>query len=70
MRAAVRGETTPKVRSALLEETDLILAFKHIATVQVVKVRPPKDTPLDRERASAKASELGMNALAKRLAAA
>jgi 5'-3' exonuclease len=70
MRAAVRGETTPKVRGALLEETDLILAFKHIATVQVVKVRPPKDTPLDRERASAKASELGMNALAKRLAAA
>ena len=69
MRAAVRGETTPGVRKALLGDTDLILAFKHIATVQVVKVRPPKDTPLDRERASAKASELGMNALAKRLVA-
>jgi 5'-3' exonuclease len=70
MRAAVRGQTTPKVRRALLDETDLILAFKHIATVQVVKVKPPEDTPLDRERASAKAGELGMNALAKRLAAA
>jgi 5'-3' exonuclease len=69
MRAAVREETTPKVRAALLDETDLILAFKHIATVQIVKVKPPKDTPLDRERAAAKASELGMNALAKRLAA-
>ena len=68
MRAAVREETTPKVRSALLEDTDLILGFKHIATVQIVKVKPPKDTPLDRERAAAKATELGMNALAKRLA--
>jgi DNA polymerase-1 len=67
MRAAVRDETTPKVRSALLDDTDLILAFKHIATVQLVKVKPPKDTPLARESASAKAAELGMNALAKRL---
>ncbi|HYZ29294.1 MAG TPA: 5'-3' exonuclease H3TH domain-containing protein [Thermoleophilaceae bacterium] len=70
MRAAARGETTPSVRKALLDDTDLILAFKHIATVQVVKVTPPNDTPLDRERASARASALGMNALAKRLAAA
>jgi 5'-3' exonuclease len=70
MRAAVREETTPKVRSALLDDTDLILAFKHIATVQVVEVKPPKDAPLDRERAAAKASELGMNALAKRLSGA
>jgi hypothetical protein len=35
--------------------------------VQLVKVKPPKDTPLDRERGAEKASELGMNALAKRL---
>jgi hypothetical protein len=51
----------------LLDDPDLILAFKHIATVQIVKVKPPKDTPLDRERAAAKATDLGMNALAKRL---
>jgi 5'-3' exonuclease len=67
MRAAVREETTPKVRTALLEDTDLILAFKHIATVQIVAVDPPEDTPLDRDRAAAKATDLGMNALAKRL---
>ena len=67
MRAAVREETTPKVRKALLDETDLILAFKQVATVQIVDVKPPEDTPLDRERAAAKATELGMNALAKRL---
>ncbi|MFL5895237.1 MAG: 5'-3' exonuclease H3TH domain-containing protein [Thermoleophilaceae bacterium] len=66
MRAAVR-EAKPSVRKALLDDPDLLLAFKHIATVQVVKVKPPKDTPLDRKRASAKAAELGMNALAKRL---
>jgi DNA polymerase-1 len=67
MRAAVRGELKPGQAKALLDDTDLILAFKHIATVQIVKVKPPKDTPLDRERAAAKATELGMNALAKRL---
>ena len=70
MRAAVRGELKPGQAKALIDETDLILAFKHIATVQHVKVKPPKDTPLDGERAAAKATELGMNALAKRLVAA
>jgi len=67
MRWAV-DNATPKVKSALLDDADLILAFKHIATVQIVKVKPPKDTPLDRERAAGRATELGMNALAKRLA--
>ena len=67
MRAAVRGELKPGQAKALMDETDLILAFKHIATVQIVKVKPPKDTPLNRDRAAAKATELGMNALAKRL---
>src|SRR4051794_29741381 len=67
MRAAARGELKPGMQRALLDDPDLILAFKHIATVQIVKVKPPKDTPLDHERAAAKATELGMNALAKRL---
>jgi len=66
LRAAVR-EGKPSVRKALLDDPDLLLTFKHIATVQIVKVKPPKDTPLDRKRAAAKAAELGMNALAKRL---
>ena len=66
MRWAVDG-ATPKVRSALLDDPDEILMFKHIATVQIVKVKSPKDTPLDRERASKKAEELGMGALARRL---
>jgi DNA polymerase-1 len=67
MRAAARGELKPSAQKALLDDPDLILAFKHIATVQIVQVKPPKDTPLDREKAAERASELGMNALAKRL---
>jgi len=69
MRAAARGELKPSMQKALLDDPDLILAFKHIATVQIVDVKPPKDTPLDREQAAKAATELGMNALAKRLAA-
>jgi hypothetical protein len=57
------------MQKALLDDPDLILAFKHIATVQIVDVEPPNDTPLDRERAAQKAEGLGMNALAKRLRA-
>jgi 5'-3' exonuclease len=69
MRAAARGELKPGQAKALLDETDLILAFKHIATVQIVDVKPPKDAPLDRDAAAKAATELGMNALAKRLLA-
>ena len=69
MRAAIR-EGKPSVRKALLDDPDLLLAFKHIATVQVVDVEPPPDTPVNYERAAAKAAELGMNAIAKRMQAA
>lgn len=67
MRAAARDELKPAQKKALLDDPDLILAFKHIATVQIVDVKPPADTPLDRERAARRAAELGMNALANRL---
>jgi DNA polymerase-1 len=69
MRAAIR-EGKPSVRKALLDDPDLLLTFKHIATVQVVDVQPPPDTPLKHERAAAKAGELGMGALSRRLQAA
>jgi hypothetical protein len=55
------------VRKALLADPDLLLMFKHVATVQIVDVETPPDAPVDSERAAAKAEELGMNALAKRL---
>jgi DNA polymerase-1 len=69
LRAAVR-EGKPSVRKALLDDPDLLLAFKDIATVRNVDVKPPPDAPVDRERAAAKAEELGMAALAKRLTGA
>jgi DNA polymerase-1 len=66
MRAAVT-EGKPSVRKSLLDDPERLLAFKEIATVQDVKVKRPRDRALDRKRASAKAEELGMGALAKRL---
>jgi 5'-3' exonuclease len=69
MRAAIR-EGKPSVRKALLDDPDLLLMFKHIASVQVVEVEPPEDTPVKHERAAAKAAELGMGALARRMQAA
>jgi DNA polymerase-1 len=69
MRAAIR-EGKPSVRKALLDDPDLLLMFKHIATVQLVDVKPPPDTPLKHERAAAKAAELGLGALSRRLQAA
>jgi DNA polymerase-1 len=67
MRAAAREDAKPSVRKALLDDPDLLLAFKEVATVQHVDVDLPPDTPLDRERAATKAAELGMGALAGRL---
>ena len=69
LRAAIR-EGKPSVRKALLADPDELLMFKHIATVQVVKVKRPKDAPVHFEAAAAKASELGMAALSKRMQAA
>jgi DNA polymerase-1 len=69
LRAAVR-EGKPSIRKALLDDPDRLLAYKEIATVQDADVDLPPDAPVDRERAAAKAGELGMGALAKRLAAA
>jgi DNA polymerase-1 len=66
MRAAV-SEGKPSVRKALLDDPDLLLAFKEIATVQDVDVKRPRDRGLDSKRAAAKAEELGMAALARRL---
>jgi len=67
--AAMR-ETRPRVRTALLEQRDELLAFKEIATLQRVKVKRPADRGTDWEGAAAAARERGMDRLAKRLVAA
>ena len=64
---AVR-ESKPSVRGALMESGDELKRFKDIATLRDVKVKLPKDRPLDAAGAAAAARERGMDNLAKRLA--
>lgn len=65
--AAIR-EQRPKLRAALIEAHDDLLAFKDIATLRDAGVDPPADAPTDWSAAAAAARERGMNRLAERLA--
>jgi 5'-3' exonuclease len=67
---AAIGETRPKLRVALLDSRDELLAFKRIATLQDAGLKRPADRATDRAGGAAAAREQGMNALAKRLEAA
>jgi 5'-3' exonuclease len=60
-------ERPARVTSALRDHADELRSFLEIATLQHIDVELPEDRPLDREGAAAKARELGMNQLAKRL---
>ncbi len=64
--AAVR-ERRPKLRAALLEGREDLLAFKDIATLRDAGVEPPADRATDWEGAAKAALELGMRKLAERL---
>ncbi|HWB70520.1 MAG TPA: 5'-3' exonuclease H3TH domain-containing protein, partial [Solirubrobacterales bacterium] len=59
----------PKLREALLEGRDELLAFKDIATLRDAGVRPPPDRATDWAGAAAAARARGMNRLAERLEA-
>lgn len=59
----------PKLRAALLDARDDLLAFKDIATLRDAGVEPPADRDTDWTGAAAAARELGMNRLAERLEA-
>jgi DNA polymerase-1 len=67
--AAIR-EQRPKLRAALIEGREEILAFKEIATLRDAGVEPPPDAATDWASAAAAARERGMNRLAERLEAA
>jgi 5'-3' exonuclease len=56
-----------RVASALDDNAPLLRTFKEVATLRRVPVEPPADRSTDYEGGAALASELGMNALAKRL---
>ena len=64
---AAIAETRPKLRVALLDSRDELLAFKHIATLQDAGLERPPDRATDRAGGAEAAREQGMNALAKRL---
>jgi DNA polymerase-1 len=57
----------PKLRAALLDAHDELLAFKDIATLRDAGVEPPADRETDWTGAAAAAREHGMNRLAERL---
>ncbi|HET6571006.1 MAG TPA: 5'-3' exonuclease [Solirubrobacterales bacterium] len=62
-------ERRPKLRAALIDGRDELLAFKDIATLRDAGVERPADRPTDRAGAAAAARERGMNRLAERLEA-
>jgi 5'-3' exonuclease len=64
--AAIR-ERRPKLRSALIEAREDLVAFKDIATLRDAGVDPPADRPTDWAGAVVAARERGMNRLADRL---
>ncbi len=60
-------EPRPKLRGALLDAREQLLAFKEIATLRDAGVDRPPDRPTDWAGAAAAARERGMNRLAERL---
>ena len=62
-------EPRPKLRGALIDAHDELLAFKDIATLRDADVERPPDRPTDWKGAAAAARGLGMNRLAERLEA-
>jgi DNA polymerase-1 len=64
--AAIR-EQRPKLRAALIEGREDLLAFKDIATLRDAGVERPPDAPTDWAGAAASARAHGMNRLAERL---
>lgn len=61
-------ERRPKLRAALIEGREEILAFKEIATLRDAGVDRPPDAPTNWQSAAAAARERGMKKLADRLA--
>jgi len=62
-------EPRPKLRGALLDAREDLLAFKDIATLRDAGVEPPPDRETDWHGAAQAARELGMNRLSERLEA-
>ncbi len=59
---------TPRAAMKLSQSADLLRDFKTIATLVEIEVRPPKDGETNFRGGASAATQLGMGALAKRLA--
>jgi 5'-3' exonuclease len=68
LEGAIR-ETRPKLRGALVEHHDELLAYKEIATLQDAGILRPRNRKTNWKAAAAAARERGMNRLAERLEA-
>ena len=66
LEAAIR-EPRPKLRTSLLDDPDLLRAFKDMATLRDADIERPADRETDWAGAAAAARERGMNRLAERL---
>src|SRR5436190_8697472 len=64
--AAIR-EPRPALRTALVGDRDLLIAFKEMAALRRTKVRRPRDKRTDYRGAASAARKRGMNRLAERL---
>jgi 5'-3' exonuclease len=61
------GELRPRIASALHENAELLRTFKQVATLVELDVKRPADASTDFAGGAAKAREIGMQRLAKRL---
>ena len=63
----IAGQMRPRLAAVLREHADELRMFKHLATLQRVPVRRPRDAPTDYAAGARAARKLGMERLAQRL---
>jgi 5'-3' exonuclease len=66
--ASAQTPMRPRIATALIENEELLLTFKQIATLQRIELERPSDRDTDYVGGSALADELGMKRLSERLA--
>jgi len=65
--AVISGDLRPRIAAVLRDCGDQLRMFQQVATLQEVKVRRPRDRPVDANGGAAAARALGMKRLATRL---
>ena len=65
--AVISGDLRPRIAAVLRDCAEQLRMFQQVATLQEVKVRRPRDRPVDAKGGAAAARALGMKRLAVRL---